>query len=206
LTAKINLDAQVLNLLNFNAGISASIDRVSLDIQNVSARVTLEARIANLVTIVSDILDSIDLNPIIATLANAVDEVVNTTTTAVSTLTSRSYNLEHGILYSVNDYSGRTHKNRVITQTGSIIDEFLDNNGVVHSQNYVGSYLTLMRFNGYNQTVDFQGHMAKELEYVYAPFGGVSAVCSIFIDLTGSVVGTQLLSETNGGGASTVGD
>ena len=44
ITAKVNLDAQVLNLLYFNAGVDASIDRVSLLIQNVSAHVILEAR------------------------------------------------------------------------------------------------------------------------------------------------------------------
>ncbi|PQE16157.1 hypothetical protein CJF31_00009149 [Rutstroemia sp. NJR-2017a BVV2] len=44
ISAKVNLDAQVLNLLYFNAGVDASIDRVSLLIQNISAHVTLEAR------------------------------------------------------------------------------------------------------------------------------------------------------------------
>jgi hypothetical protein len=35
LTAQINLQAQVLNLLNFNAGADVSINRVSLSIVNV---------------------------------------------------------------------------------------------------------------------------------------------------------------------------
>jgi len=39
LTAKINLDAQVLQLLEFNAGVDLSIDKVSLLIQNVTAKV-----------------------------------------------------------------------------------------------------------------------------------------------------------------------
>jgi hypothetical protein len=52
LTAKINLDAQVLQLLSFNAGVDLSIDRVNLLIQNVTAKVILEARLANLVLMI----------------------------------------------------------------------------------------------------------------------------------------------------------
>lgn len=52
LTAKINLDAQVLQLLQFNAGVDLSISRVRLLIQNVTAKVVLEARLANLVLMI----------------------------------------------------------------------------------------------------------------------------------------------------------
>ena len=52
LTAKINLDAQVLQLLSFNAGVDLSIQRVNLLIQNVTAKVLLEARLANLVLMI----------------------------------------------------------------------------------------------------------------------------------------------------------
>lgn len=50
ITAKVNLQADVLNLLHFSAGVDASIDRVRLTIQNVSAKVLLEARLENVVT------------------------------------------------------------------------------------------------------------------------------------------------------------
>lgn len=49
ITAKVNLQADVLNLLHFSAGVDASIDRVKLTIQNVSAKVLLEARLENIV-------------------------------------------------------------------------------------------------------------------------------------------------------------
>jgi hypothetical protein len=68
LSAKINLDAQVLSLLQFNAGIDLSIARVSLAISNVTAKVLLEARLENLVRMIEDTLDSIDLNPVLATI------------------------------------------------------------------------------------------------------------------------------------------
>ncbi len=80
ITAKVNLDAQVLNLLHFSAGIDASIDRVRLSIINVSAQVELEARLENVVEMISDVLHSIDLNPIIATLGKDVNKIVNNLT------------------------------------------------------------------------------------------------------------------------------
>lgn len=49
ITAVINLQADVLQLLSFSAGVTASIDRVKLTIQNVSAKVLLEARLENVV-------------------------------------------------------------------------------------------------------------------------------------------------------------
>lgn len=51
-------EVQVLQLLNFNAGVDASIDRVKLTIQNVSASVLLEARLGNVVQMVDDVLSS----------------------------------------------------------------------------------------------------------------------------------------------------
>lgn len=50
ITAQVNLQADVLKLLHFTAGVDASIDRVKLTIQNISAKVLLEARLENVVT------------------------------------------------------------------------------------------------------------------------------------------------------------
>ncbi|KAG9233901.1 hypothetical protein BJ875DRAFT_30020 [Amylocarpus encephaloides] len=177
ITAKVNLQAEVLSLLSFNAGVDASIDRVRLLIQNVDAHVILEARLANLLSMITNVLDSIDLNPIIATLGQSVGEIVNTTTGAVTGATSaierRSYELEHNVLYSINDYSGNTHTNRILAQDGSVVDQKLDNHGVVSSTKTVGSYLTDMTFNGYNESVS-RGGATRLVEYVYEPFVGLS--------------------------------
>lgn len=212
LTAKINLDAQVLQLLQFNAGVDVSIDRVSLVIANVSATVLLEARLENLVLMINDTLNSLDLNPVLATLGQDLGSIVNTTvdgltggTPRTSTVAPRSYELANNILYSINDYSGNTHTNRILTQSGSIIDQFLDNNGNTHNQQLVGSYLRDMTFNGYNQSVVMNGRVARELEYIYTPFDGLSIVSTIYINAAGTVVATQVLSESSGGGSSTVG-
>jgi hypothetical protein len=209
LTAKVNLDASVLQLLQFNAGVDVSIDRVALVLVNVSAKVLLEARLENLVLMINDTLNSLDLNPVLATLDQdlntTADSLTSDSTTPTSSVAARSYDLAHNILYSANDYSGNTHTNRILTQSGTIVDQFLDNNGNTRNQQLVGSYLRDMTFNGYNQSVIINGQVARELEYVYTPFDGLSVVSAIYVDVAGTVVATQVLSESGGGGSSTVG-
>ncbi|KAF2264034.1 hypothetical protein CC78DRAFT_252725 [Lojkania enalia] len=218
LTAKVNLDAQVLQLLQFNAGVDLSINRVRLLIQNVTAKVLLEARLENLVLMINDTLNSIDLNPIIAELGNGLGTIINETGNLIGDVTGEEqtnqkrgidlmqFQLEQNILYSVNDYSGNTHTNRILAQNGDIVDQMLDNNGNVQGQQNVGSYLRDMRFNGFNESVTYKGQEVWEVEYVYEPFAGLYAISGIFLDKTsGEVVGTQLLAEARGGGTSTIG-
>ena len=212
LTAKVTLDAEVLSLLSFSAGVAVSVDRVELLIENVTAKVLLEARLENVVTMIGDVLDSLDLNPIIATLGQDIGSVVTTavgtltsTTGTTSTVSRRSYELANNILYSVNDYSGNAHTNRILAQNGSLVDQSLDNNGVVHSNQVVGYYTDLMTFNGYNESIVLRGRADRELEYVYSPFPGLSVISAIYTNGLGEVVATQVLSEGYAGGTSTVG-
>ncbi|GAB7354573.1 hypothetical protein MBLNU459_g5023t1 [Dothideomycetes sp. NU459] len=219
LSAKVNLDAEVLSLLSFNAGVNVSISRVNLQIQNVTAKVLLEARLANLATMIGDVLDSIDLNPVIATLGAGVGDVVDGVGSALtgssstsssssasssSNLTARSYDLVHNILYSVNDYSGNTHTNRILEQDGTIVDQYLDNHGAVHGQKLVGTYLQDMTFTGYNQSTTAHGLPARVLEYIYAPYYGLSIISAITVDEANKVVAARVLSESSAGGMSTI--
>jgi hypothetical protein len=215
LTAKINVDAEVLSLLSFNAGVTASIDRVSLVIKKVQAKVVLEARLENLVLMITDVLNSLDLNPVLATLGQDIGKIANDTVGAVggltgtgstSTLTPRSYNLDHNILYSINDYSGQTHTNRVLEQDGSIVDEFLNNDGHTTGQQVVGYYTRDKTITGYNQSIVRNGQTDRELQYAYNPFLGLTVISAVFLDATGAVAGTQVLSESSAGGSSTVGE
>ncbi|KAK1756416.1 hypothetical protein QBC47DRAFT_460242 [Echria macrotheca] len=220
ITAKVNLDAQVLKLLHFSAGVDASIDRVKLTIENVSAKVELEARLENVVTMIGNVLDSIDLNPIIATLGQDVAHIVNNTLDTIGgpingssgggsashqKRSELSYNLEHNVLYSVNDYEGKTHTNRVLAQNGSLIDEFLDNDGTETGRKIVGFYSRDMTFNGHNKTISVDGEVKEyELQYVYTPFVGIEVTSWIYLDTTGKVTRTQVIAEGFGGGSSTI--
>ncbi|KAF2999795.1 hypothetical protein E8E13_006136 [Curvularia kusanoi] len=214
LTAKINLDAQVLSLLQFNAGVDLSIDKVSLTIQNVTAKVYLEARLGNLVTMVSDVLDSIDLNPVIAELGNGLGSIINDTAGLIgdvtdgitgggsgsgsnstssgsgsSAVSKRSddlmqFDIRNNILYSKNDFSGNTHTRRVLAQNGDIVEQKLNNYGSISNERVVGNYAKNMRFNGFNESVTFKGEEVREEEYVYEPFRGLFSIVGVFKDKT----------------------
>ncbi|KAH8653844.1 hypothetical protein BX600DRAFT_516074 [Xylariales sp. PMI_506] len=221
LTAKVNLDAKVLNLLQFSAGVTASIDRVKLSIENVTAKVILEARLENVVQMIDDVLTSIDLNPIIATLGNVVDDVVGNVTDTLGSSTAAAssstaaakrsegildYNTQHNILYSVNNYAGQTHTNRVLAQNGTIWDVSVDNDGTETGRKNVGSYMRDMTFTGHNRTVIFKGVTEYELGYRYTPYPGLDIYAYIFMTEQGNVIKTSIVSEAEGGGTSTVSD
>ncbi|KAK0388949.1 hypothetical protein NLU13_2526 [Sarocladium strictum] len=251
LTAKVNLDAKVLNLLHFTAGVSASVDKVRLNIQNVSAKVELEARLENVVAMIGDVLDVIDANPIIATLGQGLGDVVGNITDDLgggggggvgsdnssdggssaededeATAIARrnlQFKLDNNILYSVNDFSGSTHRNRILAQNGSLIDSFLDNSGDVSRERVVGYYSRDMTFNGHNRTIyqpieppvgggdgddgDEESETVIkefELQYRYAPFPGLEAYSNIYVDTEGNVLRTQVIAEAEGGGTATI--
>ncbi|KAJ2991272.1 hypothetical protein NUW58_g2571 [Xylaria curta] len=220
ITAKINVDAKVLNLLHFTAGVDASINRVSLSIEDVSAKVLLEARLGNVVKMVGDVLNVIDLNPIVATLGEGVGNVIgnvtdspggSTTTTRSTTSATpsatnakRDYNIQHNILYSINNYSGQTHTNRVLGQDGTIYDVSLDNNGNERGRQVAGYYNEDMTFTGHNRTVVTDGQTEFELRYEYKPFPGLEINAHIYTTPEGQVVKAQVIAEAEGGGTSTI--
>jgi hypothetical protein len=215
----------VLKLLHFSAGVDASIDRVKLTIQNISAKVELEARLENVVQMVNDVLHSIDLNPILATLGQDVNKIVNTTVGALTqpvdgngnptggTNSKRNadlsydYNLQHNVLYSINNYQGQAHTNRVLAQNGSMYDIFLDNDGNETGRRLVGFYSDEMTFNGHNRSIAIDGQTTLyELQYNYQPFAGIEVISWIYLNTAGKVTRTQVIAESNAGGTSTISD
>ncbi|KAF4472269.1 hypothetical protein FALBO_825 [Fusarium albosuccineum] len=211
ITAKINLDAKVLSLLNFNAGVDLGIDRVKLGIYNVTAKVELEARLGNILRMVDDVLESIDLNPIIATLGDGVADIVGDVGDVITEDTTEALEkrdltirLENNILYSINDFSGSAHTNRVLTQDGFLYNIYLDNQGVEKRRKQVGYYSKDMKFTGHNRTITMDGGVEYELQYTYAPYHGLNAYCNIYTDPSGKVLRTKIVAEAEGGGAATI--
>lgn len=232
LSAQINIDAQVLNLLKFNAGVDLNIGRVRLLIQNVTAKVRLEARLGNLVRMVDETLNSIDLNPVLATLGEAVGDLTGAlgdtlgggstsggggSTGASNGSTSNDLNarglgalhlqnmeFDQNILYSVNDYTGNTHTNRVLAQNGDLVDQSLDNAGFVYNAQVVGRYDTEMTPTGrVREGVIVDGVRTREEEWVYLPLPGLEIVCKVYVGETG-VVATKMFVEIEGGGNSSI--
>ena len=235
LSAKINIDAQVLQLLKFNAGVDVSVERIRLQIQNVTAKVELTARLENLVKMVESVLDSVDLNPILAELGDLAGGVIgdlgdvvggvvggvtgggtggtggstNASVAGATTqsLAERSFSsqLANGILYAINDYEGNAHTNRVLAQDGNLVEQSLDNGGIVYNQRTVGNFETDMEFTGrQKEGVVFDGQLTTEKEYRYLPIPGIEVIAQVFINAGGDVVGTRLISEVEGGGNSSV--
>ena len=169
-------------------------------------------------TQVDDVLNSIDLNPIIAELGNDVGSILNNTGSAVgglvggltggsnSTATKRSFDLTQNILYSINDYTGNTHTNRVLAQNGDIVEQDLNNDGDVSATRVVGSYAKDMRFSGHQDSVTRGGEQVVSKQYTYEPIHGVRIVAAVYVGAEGKVVGTQVLSELEAGGMSTISD
>lgn len=161
-------------------------------------------------------LDSLDLNPVIATLGQDIGQIVNTTvgeltgsssSSSSSTAAKRSSFDPQNVLYSINDYSGNTHTNRILGQDGNLYDIKLDNDGNEKSRTQVGSYLRDMTFSGHNHTVSVNGQVREfELEYIYSPFAGVETYSWIYVTPAGKVTRTQVIAEAFGGGTSTVSD
>jgi hypothetical protein len=169
------------------------------------------------------VLNSLDLNPVLATLGNDVSSLTSSVVggltaaaaipvtkakradlAARSTSLLDSFALEDNILYSINDYEGNTHTNRVLFQNGDIVDEALNNEGVVLSHTVVGSVAADMAFNGYNKSVTLAGQSVYELEYTYHPLVGLIIVAAVFQDMTGNTVAARILAESRGGGYSTI--
>lgn len=196
-----------------------SIDEVRLLIQGVNAKVLLEARLDNLVKMINKTLTSIDLNPIIATLGEGLTDIVNDTVGGLTGATSSSgnssanlesrsvglsYELEHNILYSTNNYRANKHTNRVLAQNGDIVAKHLDDDGNALGQEVVGTYESEMAFTGDERETEFEGQEVTEREYKYTPFHGLTAVCAIYVDAEGTVVGTRVIAEASAGGSSTI--
>jgi len=199
LTAKVNIDAKVLHLLTFNAGLDLQIDRVRLSIENVDARVTLQARLGNLVLMIRDVLDSLDLNPIISELGNGVGTITNAVRDVLAPGVSKrdmlveDWTLRNNILFSINDYSGSAHTNRVLAQNGDVVDQDLDDSGNVRAVRVVGGYESVMQSTGQSRKVVYENVEADEAEYVYEPFPGVKKVAVVFVDETRRVTGFVVL-------------
>lgn len=161
---------------------------------------------------VGDVLDSLDLNPVIATLGDDVGKIVNGTVGDLTSgdyggKTKRSFVLDEGILYSINDFTGNTHTNRVLAQSGDLYDVKLDNDGDETSRTVVGYYERDMTFTGHNKTISIDGEVKEfELQYDYKPFPGIESVCWIYVSPAGKVTRTQVIAESFGGGSSTLSD
>ena len=77
LQADINLNANVAQLVQINAGVQVGISKVNLTIADVDVELDLIVRLGNLVDIVNRVFESLDLNPLLINALNNVTSILD---------------------------------------------------------------------------------------------------------------------------------
>lgn len=90
LQADLNLNAKVAGLVQINAGVAVSVEKVNITIADVDVNLELVVRLGNLVDIVERVFDSLDLNPLLLSLIGNVTNLVGEVIGAVDGLVSPS--------------------------------------------------------------------------------------------------------------------
>ncbi|KAG9559015.1 hypothetical protein KCU71_g3312, partial [Aureobasidium melanogenum] len=177
LSADLNLNAKVANLVQLNAGVQVAIKKVNITIAEVDAEVELVVRLGHLVDIVGRVFDSLDLNPLlISTIGNATSLVGNVVTDVVGAV--------DGLLGSITQ-GGKT-LNFVVDNLGNIVQEV---GGV---STIVGDYTKNMTQTGASKSV---GQGLTQKEYSYSP---LNALVDIVFNSAGQVV-QAVVQKKNGG-------
>src|ERR1700761_7032729 len=183
LAADINLNANVAQLVQINAGVQVSIQKVNLTITDVDVQLELIVRLGHLVDIVNRVFSSLDLNPLLITAINNVTSVLGEVVGAVE-----------GLLGSVTQ--GGSTLNFLVDNLGNIVQQVVDTAGNTVST-IVGDYLQNMTFTGQQQTL--AGGLIQKT-YSYAP---LNALVNIVFNSLGQIV--QATVQKASGVTSTVG-
>ena len=77
LQADINLNANIAQLVQINAGVQVGIKKVNLTIADVEAELELVVRLGHLVEIVERVFESLDLNPLLINTLNNVTSILD---------------------------------------------------------------------------------------------------------------------------------
>jgi hypothetical protein len=141
LTAKLNLDAAVSNLVRVTAGADVLIGNVDLTIQDVRARALLLIDLDDVVHIVDQTLTFIDNHPeIVAQLGSTLNNVGG----AVGGLAGEVVGAVRGLVMSTTKLANGGALQHVVDQaTGQLVDRTLDAAGKVIAQKALGSVLNL---------------------------------------------------------------
>jgi hypothetical protein len=137
-TAKLNLHAQVANLVKVNAGADVLIGNVDLTILDVRARALLLVDLDDVVHIVDQTLTFVDNHPeIISQLGSTLQNTVGTVGTAVG-------GLVRGLVLGVTRLANGNSLQRIVNEaTGDILERTLSAAGGQLAERVVGNVLRL---------------------------------------------------------------
>ncbi|KAH8599985.1 hypothetical protein B0O99DRAFT_590405 [Bisporella sp. PMI_857] len=183
LKADINLNAAVAGLVNINAGVAVSIEKVNLTIVDVGAELELTVRLGNLVAIVERVFNSLDLNPLLLTALQEVGDLLDAVVGVVD-----------GLLGSITQ--GGTTLNFLIDNLGNIVQQVVGGaTGTVST--IVGDYLTNMTATG---AIKDLGSGFTQKTYLYSP---LNALVNIITNSLGQVVQAVVVKDGGGSGTTT---
>jgi len=147
-TAKLNLDARVANLVRVNAGVDVLIGTVDLTIQGVRAQALLLVDLDDVVYIVDQTLTFVDNHPeVVQQLGSTLQNTVG----AVGGLVNR-------LLLGTVTSAGQTVQRLIDQTTGSIIEKAVVGAGQAAAEKVVGN---IMQLPVINQTTDAAGNIVK---------------------------------------------
>jgi hypothetical protein len=149
LTAKLNLDARVSNLVRVTAGVDVLVGTVDLTVQGVRAQALLLVDLDDVVYIVDQTLTFIDNHPeVVQQLGSTLQNTVG----AVGGLVNRL------LLGTVTNSLGQTVQRLIDQGTGSIIEKAVATAGQTAAEKVVGN---IMQLPVINQTTDAAGNIVK---------------------------------------------
>ncbi|KAF7313189.1 hypothetical protein MKEN_01005400 [Mycena kentingensis (nom. inval.)] len=183
LQANLNLNARVAQLVQINAGVAVSIEKVNITIAEVDAEVALDVRLGNLVEIVNRVFKSLDLNPLLISVINDVTDVLQVIVGAVD-----------GLIGSITQNGNVL--NFLIDNLGNIVQEVTDVAGAVTST-IVGDFQKNMTATGAVQ------QLANGLVQKTFLFEPLNALVDIVFNEAGQVVQAVVQKKGSGGTTTT---
>ncbi|KAL1800863.1 hypothetical protein ACET3X_001205 [Alternaria dauci] len=181
LQADLNLNAKVAGLVQINAGVQVSVEKVNITIADVDVDLELVVRLGNLVSIVERVFDSLDLNPLLIGLIGNVTNLVGEVIGAVD-----------GLLGSITQ-NGKT-LNFLVDNLGNIVQEVVGSGGDALQQ-IVGNFkLNMTEVAGSAKQV---GQGLTQKTFSYEP---LNALVDIVTNTAGQVV-SAVVQKKNGGGS-----
>ncbi|KAG9191640.1 hypothetical protein G6011_10374 [Alternaria panax] len=181
LQADLNLNAKVAGLVQINAGVQVSVEKVNITIADVDVELELIVRLGNLVSIVERVFDSLDLNPLLIGLIGNVTNLVGEVIGAVD-----------GLLGSVTQ-NGKT-LNFLVDNLGNIVQEVVGSGGDALQQ-IVGNFKLNM-----TEVTDSAKQVGQGLTQRTFSYEPLNALVDIVTNTAGQVV-SAVVQKKNGGGS-----
>lgn len=181
-TAKINLNAQVANLVTVRAGADVLIGNVDLTIQDVRARALLLVDLDDVVHIVDQTLTFIDNNP----------EIVQQLGSTLQNTVGAVGGLVRGLVLGVTRLANGNSLQRVVDEaTGNLLERTVSTAGQQISERVVGS---ILRLPALNETTNAAGNLVRQVRDQ-----GGSLIEYTLEKATNKILGVRLLQRATSG-------